>query len=288
MENYELPPIIADIATSLPEEMWNRERHVVGDEKEINKVTYRTPDYMLCSAQDYRPGEKGHQEHIWQATMGPAAVVFVTHPACAREEDAYSPNFWLGNTTLPRVAQWKDVLIAVHSLPHGDWMGFTHAYFPLYAFDEYALRADADGHPWAFARKGAGYLALTAAQGLSLVEEGHSAYRELRSCGQHNVWLCHMGRAALDGDFEAFQGKVLALEVAFEGPSVRCDTLRGEALAFGWEGPLLRDGQEQALAGFQHYENPYGVADLPCTQMEVRSSDYLLRLDFDVRSHAGG
>ena len=27
------------------------------------------------------------------------------------------------------------------------------------------------------------------------------AKRELRSCGQHNVWLCHMGRATLDGGF---------------------------------------------------------------------------------------
>ena len=26
---------------------------------------------MLCSAQDYRPGQAGLQEHIWQATMGP-------------------------------------------------------------------------------------------------------------------------------------------------------------------------------------------------------------------------
>ncbi len=283
-QEYELPSLIADIAADLPEEMWNREHHArepqewpdgVSGPWEVNKVTYKTPDYMLCSAQDYYPGERGSQEHIWQATLGPEAVVFVTHPPCMSEKEGIQPNFWHGNLVLPRVAQWKDVLIAVHRLPENDWLGFTHAYFPVYAFDEHVLR---DG--WAFARKGEGYLALTASQGLELVRRGPGAYRELRSYGRDNVWLCHMGRAAQDGDFGQFQEKVLALGVAFEGSSVRCDTLRGQSLAFGWEGPLLVDGHEQPTAGSKHYENPYCVADWPASQMEIRFGDQALRLRF--------
>ena len=282
VESYELVPIISDIATLLPAEMWNRERHVAtaspcGEtaKQEVNKVTYRTPDYMLCSAQDYKAGERGGQQHIWQATLGPGAVVFVTHPPCARLGDGGGVGFWLGNAVLPRVAQWKDVLIAIHSLPEDDWLGFTHACFPAHAFDEHELR---DG--WAFARKGEGYLALTASQGLSFIEQGQGAYRELRSYGLRNVWLCQMGRATLDGDFETFQRKVLALGVAFDGLSASCETLRGETLSFAWEGSLLRNGQTQPLAGFKHYENPYCIADLPCPEMVVRSGDYLLRLQF--------
>jgi hypothetical protein len=285
-KEYELLPIIPDIAADLPQEMWNRERHAGELEEwcdhasgpwEVNKVTYKTPDYMLCSAQDYHPGERGSQQHIWQATLGPDAVVFVTHPPCMSEKSSHQPNFWHGNHILPRVAQWRDVLIAVHKLPENDWLGFTHAYFPVYAFDEHVLR-----NGWAFARKGEGYLALTAAQGLEFVTRGHNAYRELRSYGQHNVWLCHLGRAAQDGSFGEFQERVLALDVACEGLSVRCATLRGQSLAFGWEGPLLVDGKEQPLSGFKHYENPYCVADWPASQMEIRFGDHLLRLRFDV------
>jgi hypothetical protein len=271
--------------------MWSRERHAGELEEgcdratgswEVNKVTYKTPDYMLCSAQDYHPGERGGQQHIWQATLGPDAVVFVTHPSCMSEKDNRQPNFWHGNHVLPRVAQWRDALIAVHKLPENDWLGFTHAYFPIYAFDEHVLRNDADDHPWAFARKGEGYLALTAAQGLEFITRGDSAYRELRSHGQHNVWLCHMGRAAQDGSFGEFQDKVLALDMAWEGLSVRCTTLRGQSLAFGWEGPLRVNGKEQPLTGFKHYENPYCVADWPASQMDIRFGDYLLKLKFDV------
>jgi len=291
-EQYLLAPLIEAIAADLPEEMWNRERHAGEFEQdldrtsgswEVNKVTYKTPDYMLCSAQDYRPGERGSQQHIWQATMGPDAVVFVTHPACSSEENSHRPGFWHGNVVLPRVAQWKDVLIAVHKLPEDDWMGFTHAYFPAAAFDEHTLREDANGRVWAFARKASGYLALTAAQGLEFITRGDSAYRELRSYGGHNVWLCHMGRAALDGDFQTFQEKILAQDAVFEELSARCGTLRGETLAFGWQGPLLRDGKEQPITGFKHYENPYCVAELPAAQTEIHYGDQLMRLDLEVK-----
>ncbi|MBN1218023.1 MAG: hypothetical protein JXM69_03760 [Anaerolineae bacterium] len=289
-ENYELPPLIQQIATDLPEAMWNREHHAGEFEEwcdqitgtwEVNKVTYKTPDYMLCSAQDYHPGESGSQEHIWQATLGPDAVVFVNHPAWVSEEGSHRPGFWHGNVILPRTAQWKDVLISIHNLPEDDWLGFTHAYFPVYAFDEYILRDGANGQPWAFARKDNGYLALTAARGFELITQGDNAYRELRSYGQHNVWLCHMGRAALDGEFGKFQEKVLALAVAFDDLSAQCDTLRGETLAFGWTGPLLLNGKEQPITGFKHYENPYCVADLAAPQMEITFGDQLMRLTFE-------
>jgi hypothetical protein len=289
MENYGFPLLIGDVAADLPEEMWNRERHAGKLEEwcdratgdwEVNKVTYKTPDYMLCSAQDYHPGESGVQQHIWQATFGPDAVVFVTHPPCLSEESSHRPGFWHGNVVLPRVAQWKDVLIAIHKLPADDWLGFTHAYFPVWAFAEYALRPDTNGRQWAFARQGDGYLALTAARGLEFITRGDNAYRELRSYGQTNVWLCQMGRAALDGDFRAFQDKILALDVSFGELAVRCATLRGETLAFGWQGPLRRNNKAQPITGFKHYDNPYCVADLPAAQMEVRYGDQAMRLNF--------
>lgn len=276
MQRYELPALIDNIALSKAEALWSRERHALPADREVNKVTYKTPEAMLCSAQDYFPGERGRQEHIWQATLGPAATVFVNHPACSSESDARQPNFWAGNAVLPRVAQWKDVLIALYKLPEDDWMGFTHAYFPLHAFEEYKL----DGG-WAFARVGDGYLALGTSQGLDLIRTGRTAFRELRAYGREQVWLCHLGREALDGSFETFQEKVCALPLAFEGHEVRFTTLRGEALAFGWQAPFTRDGQQQPLSGFMHYEHPFAGSKYPSTEMVVGYGEDLLRLNFD-------
>jgi hypothetical protein len=268
--DYEFPVFIGEIANE-QQEFWGRERQ--GD---CNQATYRTADYLLTSLQDYRKGQRGGGEHIWQATLGQHALVFANHPACIRQEETGLPGFWQGNDVLPRVAQWKDVLIAVHQLPDDAWLDFTHAYFPIYAFDEYVI---ADG--WAFARKGDGYLALTAERGLELVKMAPDGYRELRSPGRQNTWLCHMGRSAQDGDFAAFQEKIRAIKLAWGELSLACTSLRGETIAFGWDEPLTVNGQEQPLNGFKHFENPYCTAEFPAPSLEIAYQGIVMRLSFD-------
>jgi hypothetical protein len=275
---YELPPVIAAIAVDQPAELWSRERHAGREAAAVvNKATYKTPDFMLCSAQDWNPGGKGGREHIWQATLSPMATIFTTHPACAYEGNGRSPDFWHGNAVLPRAAQWKDVLIAVYRFADDDWMGFTHAYFPVHAFDEHAIRGG-----WAFGRAGDGYIALRAARGMDFQTGGESAYRELRSTGSPNIWLCQMGRAAQDVSFGSFVEKVLAQPVKFEGAKVGFTTLRGDQLTFGWEGPLLVNGKAQPLAGFKHYDNPYSACELGAQEMEICHGGDALRLHFEA------
>jgi hypothetical protein len=281
---YELPPVITEIAAAPVEELWSKERHAGEMEQgidraegawEVNKVTYKTPDGMLCSAQSYRPGEPGVQQHIWQATLSHDAVIFVTQPPCVSDDPSHRPSFWAGNVTLPRVAQWRDTLIAVHNIPEGDWFALTHAFFPTAAFDEFTVR---DGH--AFARKDDGYVALAAAQGLELTREGPGARRELRSRGRQNVWVCRLGRAARDGDFAAFQAKVLAAPPRFEALGATVTSLAGEEIRFGWEGPLLVNGAEQPLAGFKHYESPLCTCELDAPHMDIAGWNDVLRLQF--------
>jgi hypothetical protein len=286
LENYELPVMLQAIATDLPEAMWNQEYHAPRDTDAagdgIGIVTYKTPDFMLSAAQDFHPGQPGNDEHIWQATLGPGATVFVNHPACAGLSDAQRPNFWRGNGVRPRVRQWQDALIAIYALPAEDWMGFTHAYFPIHAFDDYVLQGG-----WAFARKDSGYIALTASGGLSLPRSGHSAYRELRSPGRQIVWLCQMGRAALDGDFEAFQARVLDLPLDYTpsdaagSPGVRWTTLRGDELRLDWTGPFVKNGEVMPLAAGHHINNAYCVAEFPAEVMDIHFNDIVMRLTFE-------
>jgi hypothetical protein len=291
-QSYELPPPIYEIGVTPVEEMWSKERHTGVLESwcdraegvwEVNKVTYKTPDYMLCSAQDQRPGQVGAQEQIWQATLGVDALVFVNHPACLSQSPAQQPNFWCGNGSLPRVAQWKDVLVALYNLSTTAGLSFTHAYFPAASFDDYVLR-----NGWAFARKGSGYLALTATAGLTFTTTGDQAYRELRSMGQQNSWFCHLGRAALDGSFAEFQTKILALDITLAPLAVHATTLRSDSIDFGWTGPLLVNEIEQPLTNFRHYDSPFAVCDLGAETMEIRAWQGAIQLDFHQPAVDGG
>jgi hypothetical protein len=39
--------------------------------------------------------------------------------------------------------------------------------------------------------------------------------------------------------------------------------------------------------GFKHYENPYCVAELGASEIEIRTDNYLMRLCFDVQDAEG-
>jgi hypothetical protein len=91
-----------------------------------------------------------------------------------------------------------------------------------------------------------------------------------------------MGRRALDGTFAEFIDKVLALDVTFDDHAVTFLSLRGEVISFGWTDPLRVNGVEQAITGFNHYDNPYCQAELDAELMEVRYLDQGLRLNFSL------
>jgi len=275
ISDYEFPSFFADIAANPQSEIWSRERHEVPG-GEVNKVVFKTPGALLGSAQDYRPGQSGASEHIWQATVGSDALVFVNHPASFGQNESSQPGFWLGNGSLPRVAQWKDALVAVYRIPEDSAIDFTHAYFPIFMFDEYVI----DGG-WAIARKDQGYIAIAAANGLELMKQAPDGYRELRSPGRNNVWLCQVGRVDTDGDFIQFKRKVLAQKVDWREWGARFTSTHGSELSFGWEGPFIVDGQEVKLDAFPHIEDPYCKADYPAKQMNIHNGEYELRLDFE-------
>ena len=269
MKNYELPSIIADIA--------NSKDTITGFENNagIKKTTYRTADFMLSSVVDYKPGERGDKEIMWQATIGTEAIVFVNHPGSAAKVDTFTPNFWLGNAVIPQVAQYKDALITLYNLPPDDWMGFTHAYFPLFAFDEYKITRS-----WAFARKGDGYLAITASGPINMIETGAGAYREIRCTNPQAVWVCQLGSLTLDGEFSNFKSKVLNLPLELSNMGVHFRTLRDDNLYFKWSGEFHINDQAQVNASQYHYQYPFVKAEYPCHKMEVEYNNYVLRLDF--------
>lgn len=90
-----------------------------------------------------------------------------------------------------------------------------------------------------------------------------------------------MGRAALDGSFEAFQQSILGLDVRMEGLSARCQTLRGDTLEWGWQGAFRRNGQDVPLTDWKHYDNPYCVMELGAPQMDIVLGEQAIRLHFD-------
>ncbi|MDE0183542.1 MAG: hypothetical protein OXL39_19480 [Caldilineaceae bacterium] len=272
-QGYQQPSLIADLALDRPDGMWATERHstgeVSGDYKSeiaalpshtLHKGIYKTSDYLLASAQDFRPGERGWSEHSWQATLGAEAIVFANGPG----------------VYLPRVAQHRDLLIALHSLPADDGPGFTCLYFPTTAFEEHQV-----GNQWALAAKGDAYIALACSMPFALRQDGPAAFRELRAAGREAAWLCQMGTRAEHGSFAGFRKWVLAARFESNGLSVSYRPLGGNVVSFGWNQALCINGEKVPLHQPNHYEGPHCVTDgWPATQMVVAYGGQAIQLDF--------
>jgi len=280
---YRLPTVIQQIGAHLPPVLETRARHRAAFRPkydcqrgvwDVTTLTRRTPDGMLSAALNHRPYEFGIQEHLWQATLSPEAAIFTTYPGNAQEHGHARPNFWAGSLTLPRVGMHgRTVLAHYQGMPHAG-LGYTHAYFPTAAFDEWYL---ADG--WAFARVGEGYAALWGSGDLHMTAQGRHAYQEVRlapapvAMGNSwlDSWLCHIGSKAEDGSFETFMRGVRAATPEQRNQTLRWTTPEGERLDFGaaLSEPLTVNGAAVDWTTFPHYGNRYTETPLGAAAMTI-------------------
>ena len=270
---YNVPIVIQELGLFVPEELNGEERHVwtkdvpesiAEGEEEFHRTTFKTPDFMLSSLQDFRPGQEGNRETPWQATLGYAARVHVSQPEFATEQDELPRNFWRGNVNIPRVAQCRETVVAFYGPTTRVGLGFTHAYFPQFAFDEVFI-----SNRWAFARKNEGYLALYADNGLQAVKNGMGVGRALRSPGQENVWVCSLSRQAWDGDFDAFKGRVQQ-SVKVSERLVHVTPRSGETWTSGLRDLLSAAGKQVLQKSAMHYDSVLCQAPFPSKNLFIR------------------
>lgn len=274
---------------------------------EAHTYTWRSPEVMLSSVVEHRPGDKRDQAHAWQATVDHDALVFTTHPSKPtpqsldwREDDGY----WTGSASMPRSAQHHNVAIHLYSPAYepptdpllGPVFGYlreTHAYFPQDHFDEVVQSGG-----WTIGRKGDGYVALwserptvwrtydpavVATRGMvkpfDLVAEGSA----------RNVWVVEVGRAADAGSFDQFVAAVTAATIEVDRPTPRDAHVRyvspsqGE-LRYSAKGGLVVDGSVVPVGGHPRLDSPWGEVCHLGTFMALRDGDRSLVVDFDKGS----
>jgi hypothetical protein len=253
---------------------------------EINKITYRTPDYQLSSVQSFRPGEKGYQQHIWQATLGPYAVVFTNNPDSLRADDKHRPSYWMANGRQPRTGQVNNVLICLFDISRypsapppleARHYTFTHAYFPRWAFDEVV-----EQNGWIFGRAGDGYVALFSREPYEWVKDGPDADQEIISLSRKNVWIVQLGRKSVDGPFETFVSSVSSSPLSIRGFQVEYQAPNLGLVVFDWEGDLTLDGETIPLTGYPRWDNPYIQVAFGATHYTIDYNGQKLHLDFDT------
>jgi hypothetical protein len=192
------------------------------------------------------------------------------------------PNYWTGSGCLPRVAQVKNVLFAIYRIEKfpalylNERLPFTHAWLPRDQFEEVV---EQDG--WIFARYGDGYLALLSEHPYEWRElPGEDNHREIIVHSKRNIWICEMGRMAVDGSFERFIQRILEAEVLFSGSHVSYNSPSEGRLEFSWEGPLSHEGREIPLGDYPRYASPYTQTEFPPEKIHIELGSESLDLNW--------
>ncbi|MEG1752915.1 MAG: hypothetical protein RR234_03295, partial [Christensenella sp.] len=260
---------------------------------QVDIYTYKTPNYMLSCAQNYRKGRTNFQQHIWQASLGGRALVFTTHPGAS--DYTGRPNYFVGNGIMPKTNAYKNVLISIHRIPpECKYLG-THAYFPVHEFDEFE-----ETNGWLFGRKGEGYIALRPLKGRGVWKEKNAGlYQSMSPAtweleferasryeywvpGHANAWICEMGESTTYNGFSDFVDAVSKSRVEGDSFSLRYESPSVGVVETGWQKPFTVAGKEVPTTDYLRYDNPYCKAEFDTSKYTIACEKHRLTLDFDA------
>ncbi len=292
----QLPPAVINLLRSmagtprLPAFAWDLEPLALGLGLEtIDTYVYRTPDYQLAAAQDWKPGYWAAQTLVLRATLGDdvAVTTWGTGPLGGGlvGDDPPLDDLWVGGW-LPRVTAHHNV--AVSQFTAEAWNPVIdqvvarepiRAYFPVDLMDEWEQR---DG--WLFGRVGEGYVALWSSEPLTQLPPGTDTWQ---SPSVEGVFVLELGRSETNGTFAEFVEAVasatltvtptegVGADVAYNSPSL------GE-VTVGWTGPMQVAGASVDVGPYDRVDNDYVRQRRGQATLDVRTQDAVLRLDFDA------
>jgi hypothetical protein len=254
---------------------------------EANIYTFRTPDYMLSSAQDYKKGYGGDQQSIWSAVLDEESIVFTTHPVASTSG---TPDYWTGSGNLPRVGQYENVAIILYEISTAPGLyvthdlEYTHAWFPKDKFDTVTQSGN-----WIFGKRKDGYIGLWSQNEPKWVESGEYANKEIIAEGKENIWICEMGSHREFGTFDKFIEAISNSKIKAGSLSIEYHSPSQGKLEFGWEGDLKRGGEAIQLNNYPRYWNKYVKTSFPADAISIEHNNHSLLLDYEgLKRNASG
>ncbi len=281
---------------------------------EVHTTTWRSPEVMLSTAQDWRPGEYSEQDHVAQATIDADALVFTQSPRepVPQTTDWHTNSgYWTGNGANPKSMQHDNVGISIYApqfpaatsgpLARLSYLDFTHAWFPTERFDQVVQVGN-----WTIGRKGNGYIALwswrpTQWRVYDPATEPTDGLTQpfdlLAPGGPDNVWITEVGRAAdFPGQPDPFAAFVAALtaqtpdvtplaqpgqpHTAADGFDVRYVSPRLGEVRAGWATGLSVGGAAVDLHPAPHWSSPWTTVGRDQWVYDVDGEGAPLHLDF--------
>ena len=244
-----------------------------------NTYTYRTPDYMIATAQAHHSGTVGDQHHIWTATLSEEVSLFTTHPAkpfMLGDTPGNSPGYWVGNGRLPHCVQHENIVLCLYDLDvepgflEQGVADFTHAHFPKDKLSDVEI----DGR-FAFARHRDTLVAFIGRYPLAYAEGSRD---DLIQQGRDGYWIFEASTVAKEGSINAFKSRICENAVACKDRTLKWAS-GGNSLqvTFGRE---FRLNGALVDTGYRRFDSPYANCPRKPQTITISHDGHLLELDF--------
>ncbi len=141
---------------------------------EVITYTYKTKNYVLSSAINYKPFKKGHQQHMSHVSFSSSEFpLWINNPGETVYSGENRPSFWAGNGINPQNFQHKNVQLMKYDVS-SSVVKYMHAYFPIMNFDKYVIKNNK-----AFALLKDTYIMFATNNEVKLTDKGAVKDREL-------------------------------------------------------------------------------------------------------------
>ncbi len=169
---------------------------------EVVTYTYKTKNYVLSSAINYRPFRKGHQQHMSHISFSQAELpLWINNPGETVYSGENRPSFWAGNGSNPQNFQDKNVQLLKYDVTNSV-VKYMHGYFPIMNFNNHVIKGNK-----AFAELNDTYVMFATNNELYLNDKGAVKNRELIFTKQQGLIFTVLGDKEELGSFEAFIDK---------------------------------------------------------------------------------
>ena len=235
--------LIASSSYKPPEYIYNMAWDYTPTEIEYRQYTtnlkvYRTPHYMMSSAQDYNKGIIGPLMHAAQVTMKNNIKITWTCPLSLFEGSGVRPDYWAGNLVNPRIIQKENVMSIIwkDGIDKNAWM--SHCYFEVERFEEVRIEKQ-----WFFARQDGGYIAIYSKNPAYISTTGKFANREIICNQSDNIWLVELSSCDDEDSFDSFVDNILNVEIQEIDGGIKYNSPSGGLWTIGWDIEPQIDGE---------------------------------------------
>jgi hypothetical protein len=214
-------------------------RFAQGRDRIAGLYHYKSRAFAMGSVASYRWGEWGYQETPLHLRIGsnPDAQIWINHPGEVIQFGSGRPSFWGGNGTLPRVHQYRGLAVLDFAIHEGQ-PDFTHAWFPIGAFDEHLVDGDR-----AYARSGEAMVLLKGSGPLELTSAGPCAGVELRLEGRRARWIIRVADTYEAADLGAMRQRLAGLSADDDNGAIVIEDPTYGRVSFGADGVVEAEGR---------------------------------------------